>query len=93
MAGRWGSIIFSVNIIMGEAPCGGCGEVATIVRTSLEHNLGGPLRPQDSYLLETFLLDVFDFKQRTRSEALPVLIIKELQVREEVEVVEGSKIA
>jgi hypothetical protein len=38
-------------------------------------------------------LDVFDFEQHTGSKALPVLVVEELQVREEVVVVEGLKIA
>ncbi len=37
-------------------------------------------------------MDVFNFQQHTGSGALPVSIVNRLQVREEVEVVEGSKI-
>ncbi len=61
-----------------------------LLRTLQDHDLGVSVLPWEPDLLKSIFSDVFDLDWRMGRETTPVSIVKGLQEREDVDVVEHS---
>ncbi len=64
-----------------------------LLRTLQDRDLGVPLWPWEPDLLKLIFSDVLDLDWRMGRETTPVSIVEGLRVREDVDVMDGSKIA